>query len=101
MKILFWLLPSALLALSATCSAEMVCLNGKCHNVVDMGGGYVSVDGEMHHINRNGSTTTIDNHTYQDFGGGFYSKDGRMHTHQDIGGGYFLQDGELNHIQRY
>ena len=101
MKINVFLLSALSLLFSSSCFGELVCVNGNCHNVFDLGGGSFSVDGEIHNVQRSGSTTTIDNHVYQDMGGGLYTRDGEMHLNQDLGGGFYLHDGELNSIQRY
>jgi hypothetical protein len=101
MKISLFMMLGISILYSSSCFAEIVCINGNCHNVFDLGGGNVTVDGQLHSIQRNGSTTTIDNHIYQDYGGGIYSRDGQMHLNQDLGGGFYLHDGELNSIQRY
>ncbi|MBQ8708267.1 MAG: hypothetical protein IJ523_09300 [Succinivibrionaceae bacterium] len=90
----------ALCICAASAQSETICVNGRCHNVIQSGNNVI-IDGEIHSVNRFGNTTTFDDHVYQDFGGGSYSRDGEMHYRQNLGGGYYTDNGEMFRIDRY
>ena len=88
------------LAFSNSAFADFYNVNG--HIVNDMGNGYYTVDGEMHHQSRVGNTI-IDNgrtHNVNDYGNGNYSIDGEMH-HQSRVGNMIIDNGKMYNVYKY